>query len=584
MSPPPPDVPSRARPAHASCSACGAALADDQRYCLECGERVHALPAAVAALLGPEAATTDADADEDDAAPARGTLVSPRAAALAVLATLAFGSVLGTVISPTSSSEASSPLLVAVTPARAPAPAPVAPAPVVEPPAAPSGAADVPDSSSDAAATPTSDTTGGDDTSSTDTGTAPADDTPPKIKHVFLIMLNGHGYDEAFGTGSKAPYLSGTLAKQGEVVQNYYAATQGELANGIALISGQGPTAQTQLNCPQFTDVASTGTGDDDQVLGDGCVYPAATKTLGDQLQADGKTWKAYVEDIGNGPVGDPMTCRHPAVGTADALQAPRPGDAYVTWRNPFVYFHSVIDGSACGNSDIGLGQLNLDLTSADTTPAVSYIVPNRCHDGSVTPCADGQPAGLAAADAWLKTIVPQIMGSKGYADGGLIAITFDQAPQTGDGADATACCTPSAFPNLAAAAGGATTAAPASTAIPATTSVPASPALPATTASPATTSAPATTTSPASTTAPAGTLPPADDGTSSPGGGRVGLLLLSSAVKAGSVDRTDSYNHFSLLRSIEDLFGLDHLGYAGDAAMPSFDKAVYNAKAKATS
>ena len=67
-------------------------------------------------------------------------------------------------------------------------------------------------------------------------------------------------------------------------------------------------------------------------------------------------------------------------------------------------------------------------------------------------------------------------------------------------------------------------------------------------------------------------------------GGGRVGLLLLSPFVQAGSSDLVDSYNHFSLLRSVEDLFGLDHLGYAADPALPAFDAAVYNAKPKAAS
>jgi hypothetical protein len=33
-----------------------------------------------------------------------------------------------------------------------------------------------------------------------------------------------------------------------------------------------------------------------------------------------------------------------------------------------------------------------------------------------------------------------------------------------------------------------------------------------------------------------------------------------------------------ALLRSIEDLFALDHLGYAADPALPAFDRVVYNA------
>jgi hypothetical protein len=60
-----------------------------------------------------------------------------------------------------------------------------------------------------------------------------------------------------------------------------------------------------------------------------------------------------------------------------------------------------------------------------------------------------------------------------------------------------------------------------------------------------------------------------------------VGLLLLSPYVKAGTENTTDYFNHFSLLKSFEDLFSLDHLGYATDPALPAFDRVVYNAPAK---
>jgi hypothetical protein len=39
----------------------------------------------------------------------------------------------------------------------------------------------------------------------------------------------------------------------------------------------------------------------------------------------------------------------------------------------------------------------------------------------------------------------------------------------------------------------------------------------------------------------------------------------------------TDYYNHFSLLASIEKLFGLQRLGYAADSALPLFGAAVYD-------
>ncbi|MCW2886988.1 MAG: hypothetical protein QOE54_3155 [Streptosporangiaceae bacterium] len=54
------------------------------------------------------------------------------------------------------------------------------------------------------------------------------------------------------------------------------------------------------------------------------------------------------------------------------------------------------------------------------------------------------------------------------------------------------------------------------------------------------------------------------------PGGGRTGALLLSRQVTAGSENATP-YNHFGLLRTIEDTFGLAHLGYAGASAVQSF-------------
>ena len=44
-----------------------------------------------------------------------------------------------------------------------------------------------------------------------------------------------------------------------------------------------------------------------------------------------------------------------------------------------------------------------------------------------------------------------------------------------------------------------------------------------------------------------------------------MGAVLLSPFIRPGTVS-TVFYNHYSMLRSIEDIFGLSHLG---DAAMP---------------
>jgi hypothetical protein len=357
----------------------------------------------------------------------------------------------------------------------------------------------------------------------------------PPVKHVFVVMLDDEPYATVFGPASPAHYLTGTLEKKGELLVRYYAVAHEQLANGIALLSGQGPTPQTAQNCPAYENVTPGTAGAEGQVSGTGCVYPSATQTLTGQLTAKHLKWKAYVEGmdegagaagIGAAPASPAATgaCGHPALGVADPTSAltPPAGQAYATWRNPFVYFHSVIDSPGCASDDVGLSSLKGDLASAKSTPNFSYIVPGRCDDGDTTPCAAGQTGGMAAADGFLQKVVPEILGSKAYKENGLLAITVDEAPSSGEFADSSSCCGQPKFPNLA-----------------------------------------------ASTT---------PSGLSGRGGGAVGALLLSPFIKGGATSQ-EPYNHFSLLRTIEDLFGLEHLGYAALPGVNSFEASMFSAR-----
>jgi hypothetical protein len=92
------------------------------------------------------------------------------------------------------------------------------------------------------------------------------------------------------------------------------------------------------------------------------------------------------------------------------------------------------------------------------------------------------------------------------------------------------------------------------------------------------------TTTETTTATTPVTTTPPTSLGTGETtptgGGGQVGLLLISRYVKPGSIDLVDYFNHFSLLASIENLFGTHRLGYAGIRGLPVFGLGVFNAYA----
>ncbi len=512
------------------CASCGAALSAAQRYCLECGERRGPLPAVVAdrvAALGergspaaPEASPTRiAPADPVAVSPATAEgeeeedsgywrfMPSPQVAAVAVMALLAAGVVIGSVTSPFAQSAGTAPIVLEAAESAA---SEGSPEPVSDSGSATESATATP--SEEPVALPT-ETPGAEPLPEI----APTPELPPElpeepalpeIKHVFLIVLDGHGYEESFGKTASVPYLTKTLAGQGELLPNYYAVAQGGLANKIALLSGQGPTPQTVAGCPEFAPIVPGTVGAEEQVEGSGCAYPAATPTLPGQLAEKKLAWKAYIEGSAGGCAEEPR-------------------------RNPILYFAALTESPSCGEDDVGIEQLSADLGSSKSAPSLSYIVPGPCHDGSETPCEPGKPAGLAATEPFLQEVVPEITGSLAYKEGGLLAITFDGAPQSGPSADPSSCCATPTYPNLP----------------------PPSPQ--------AREEAPA-----------AGGLK------KSGGGGRVGLLLISPFVKPGSVDEGSYYNHFSLLLSIEEAFGLKPLGYAATPGLLAFDSTVFNAEA----
>jgi hypothetical protein len=350
----------------------------------------------------------------------------------------------------------------------------------------------------------------------------------PAIKHVWVIALSGTSFSAALADPTADPYLAKQLVPKGTLLSDYTLNSSSALGNGIALLAGQSVNLDTEQNCPTYSALepptvnATSGLAE-----GVGCVYPAAVKTLADELTAGSLTWKAYVQDMEESapsapsgtssvpsttgttpatgtqtqPTAGGVSCRRPELGAPDPNHTPAPGDPYLTYRNPFVYFDSLLSEGACASNDVDLGQLQSDLATPANTPSLSWIVPSACNDGTATPCAPGAPAGLAAADSFLKEVVPQILATSAYGKEGLIVIVPDSPP-----------------------------------------------------------SAPAS-------------------AVSKP----VGALLLSPFVHSGA-RVTESFNDFSLSKSISLLFGVLPLGHANDQSTVSFGATVYGASGKAAS
>lgn len=347
------------------------------------------------------------------------------------------------------------------------------------------------------------------------------------VQHVFIINVENKGYNRVWGAKSDAPYLSQTLRSQGVLLRQYYSIAPSSLPNYIAQISGQAPNTNTSNDCAVYHRWKGRGTFPPGQQVGMGCVYPSQVQTIADQLSSAGKTWKGYMEDMGT-------PCRHPALGAADSSKRAKIGDQYATRHNPFVYFRTITESPSCQANVVDLNAMTGDLTSISTTPNLSYITPNLCNDGHDQPCIDGRYGDLSAVDAWLKQWVPVITASPAFRKDGLLVITFDESDELVDaprgdsaGPGANAADDPSSDPTGPASAG--------------------------------------------SSTQSAAGLPGGIRG------GLVGALLISPIIRGGTVSDTP-YNHYSLLASVEDIFSLPYLGYAGGHRQNRFGADVYNA------
>ncbi len=342
---------------------------------------------------------------------------------------------------------------------------------------------------------------------------AAAQAAQPPIGHVFVIVLENESASTTFGPGSPAPYLSQTLRAQGAYLPKYFATGHQSNDNYISMISGQAPNTENQADCQNFDDLAPGTIVSNGQAAGEGCVYPANVQNIGNQLLSTGRTWRDYNESMGATPSRESSECGHPGVNMVDGTQKATAADSYATRHNPFVYFHSIIDDTTlCDTHVVNLDLLPKDLSTAANTPNYVFITPDLCNDGHDAPCANGQPGGLPQADNFLRQWVPQITNSPAFKQQNGLLVITFDEAAS---SDSGSCC--GEIPG------------------------PGSP----------------------------------GPGAPGPGGGDVGAVLLSPCIAPGTVTQ-QPYNHYSMLRSVEDLFGLAHLGYAQLSGEVSFGSDVF--------
>ena len=211
---------------------------------------------------------------------------------------------------------------------------------------------------------------------------------------VLIIMENHNLCDIWTGCGGTATYMSNLADTYGLAQAERYCHVNPSLPNYLCLTGG------SDFGCPGYD-------GNPNSNACTGAAWNAPS--IVDRLEAGGLSWKAYAEDM-------PSAC----YGTNAGLYAVR--------HNPFVYYNSIAgNGTRCarvvpagtsGNVLIG------DLQSTTTASRYMWLSPNTCndmHDG-------GANCGVSHGDAYLSTLVPQILNSTIFTTTrAALLITFDE-------------------------------------------------------------------------------------------------------------------------------------------------------------
>ncbi len=255
----------------------------------------------------------------------------------------------------------------------------------------------------------------------------------PRLDHVFVIMLENHSQSSVIGDPN-APYMN-RLAKHYQMADHYYGVTHPSMPNYLASIGG-----------------SNFGVQDDE----DENVVNLDRSNLVDQLENHDVRWGAYLEDLPAdklarfGPEGTDKD------GNATTFQL------YAKKHNPFVLFKDIVQNPKRMAHVKDYSKLAADLEKKNA-PEFVWISPNQCHDmhGGV-PTVDGHPEtpcpyGSATdpsldaslkkkADQFVKQAVHTIVRSSAWTRHSAIVVVTDENdytgnPETGGWESADGCC-----------------------------------------------------------------------------------------------------------------------------------------------
>jgi phosphatidylinositol-3-phosphatase len=273
----------------------------------------------------------------------------------------------------------------------------------------------------------------------------------PRLDHVFVIMMENHGYSQLVGN-PYAPFVNSYM-NTANAATNYFAighpsstnylevvggsnfgvrsdnapdwhntacmpnlatasvVTDNPSSSPVCPIAGWGTDAETPAvdltnECPS-TSPCPPGLIDIDGVRSVPAAANTVGKTIADQLAERGMSWKSYQESLPpagaeNVNYSDGFFTDKAVITSVLPSETQTLIDLYAAKHDPFVYFRSVQEAENPGATFanivgfLGAGGLYEDLTSGDV-PRFSFIAPNQCNDqhgrGNAGPQCDYDPS-----------------------------------------------------------------------------------------------------------------------------------------------------------------------------------------------
>ena len=202
----------------------------------------------------------------------------------------------------------------------------------------------------------------------------------PNFDHIIMILLENKEFGSVIGN-SQMPNFN-KLAQDYTLLTQFYAVTHPSLPNYLALIGGD--TFGITSDC-------------------NNCFVNAPS--LPDLIEATGRTWKTYQEDmLSPCYIGD--------------------GSNYMQKHNPFIYFDPIrTDSARCERSVVPFTALQTDI-QAGSLPNFIFITPNMCNDA--------HDCTLDVTDTWLTNLLGALVPALNTTGSSyLLVMMFDEGQGT---------------------------------------------------------------------------------------------------------------------------------------------------------